>query len=53
VLEYADMDYVLKETLHSKELFALHPDWRIIDVTGRAVEEVANEIISALKAADH
>ena len=56
VLEYADPDYVLKETAYSKELFAQHPAWRIIDVTGRAVEEVANEIVSALKAgepADH
>ncbi|MEW6325870.1 MAG: pyruvate, water dikinase regulatory protein [Nitrospirota bacterium] len=49
-LEYADMDYILKETAYSKELFAQHPGWRILDVTGRAVEEVANDVLGALKA---
>lgn len=49
-LEYADMDYILKESLYSKDLFSQHPEWRLLDVTGRAVEEVANEVLSALKA---
>lgn len=44
-IEYADMDYVMKETAYSKELFAQHPEWIILDVTGRAVEELANEIV--------
>jgi len=44
-IEYADMDYVMKETAHSKELFAQHPEWIVLDVTGRAVEELANEIV--------
>jgi hypothetical protein len=52
VLEYADLDYVLKEAAYSKELFALHPEWRIIDVTGRAVEEVANEVVGQLSGRD-
>jgi len=45
-IEYADMDYVMKETASSKELFAQHPGWIVLDVTGRAVEELANEIVS-------
>jgi regulator of PEP synthase PpsR (kinase-PPPase family) len=44
-IEYADMDYVMKETAASKELFAQHPEWIVLDVTGRAVEELANEIV--------
>jgi regulator of PEP synthase PpsR (kinase-PPPase family) len=44
-IEYADMDYVMKETAYSKELFAQHPEWIVLDVTGRAVEELANEIV--------
>jgi regulator of PEP synthase PpsR (kinase-PPPase family) len=44
-IEYADMDYVMKEMAYSKELFAQHPEWIVLDVTGRAVEELANEIV--------
>ena len=45
LLEYADMEYIMKETAYSNEIFSRHPAWRIIDVTGRAVEEIANDII--------
>lgn len=44
-LEYADMEYVMKETASCKELFAQHPEWIVLDVTGRAVEELANDIV--------
>jgi [pyruvate, water dikinase]-phosphate phosphotransferase / [pyruvate, water dikinase] kinase len=44
-IEYAEMDYVMKEIAYSKELFAQHPEWIVLDVTGRAVEELANEIV--------
>jgi len=44
-IEYADMDYVMKEMAYSQSLFAQHPEWIVLDVTGRAVEELANEIV--------
>jgi len=48
-LDYAEMEYVLKEIAYSKELFARR-EWRIIDVTGRAVEEIAHEILGHITA---
>jgi len=44
-IDYADMDYVMKEMAYSQTLFAQHPGWIVLDVTGRAVEELANEIV--------
>ncbi len=45
-LEYAEPDYVMKELSHSQALFAQHLEWIVLDVTGRAVEELANDIVS-------
>ena len=41
---YGDMDYILAELEWSEGLFRQHPDWPVIDVTRRAVEETASII---------
>jgi regulator of PEP synthase PpsR (kinase-PPPase family) len=46
---YADRDYVLAELEYAERLFRSHPQWPVIDVTGRAVEETAHQIIEILR----
>ncbi len=44
---YADMDYIRRELHYSRELLAAH-GWPIVDVTGKAVEETAREVLSLI-----
>ena len=44
-IEYAEREYVMKEITSCQQLFAQHPGWLVLDVTGRAVEELANDIV--------
>jgi len=44
-IDYADREYVMKEITSCQRLFDQHPGWLVLDVTGRAVEELANEIV--------
>ena len=46
--EYDAPEYVLKETAYSRELFAQHPEWTVVDVTNRAVEELAHDIVGRI-----
>jgi hypothetical protein len=46
---YASRDQIAKETRYADELCARY-GWKQIDVTGKAVEEAAREIITVLKA---
>ncbi len=45
---YASLDSVRAELLHARQL-CMERGWRIIDVTGKSVEEVAREIILLLE----
>ncbi len=45
---YADFDKIEEELRYSKRLFRRQP-WVVVDVTGKAVEETANEILVKLK----
>ena len=45
---YAESDYIMAELEYSQEIFASNPNWPIIDVTNRAIEESAARIISVL-----
>lgn len=45
---YDDMDYILAELEWAEELFRRNPDWPVIDVTRRAVEETAAQILRIL-----
>lgn len=43
--DYSDMNRVLDELRDALVLFRENPEWPVIDVTGRAVEETASEIL--------
>jgi len=47
---YADFEKVVEELTYCKRLYRQHPDWLQIDVTHKAVEETAAEIIKKLQA---
>ncbi len=42
---YADMDHIREELRYSRQLFTAH-GWPAIDVSGRAVEETAREVLN-------
>jgi hypothetical protein len=42
---YGQRDYVLRETYYSRDLFARYPEWPVIDITGKAIEETAADIL--------
>lgn len=44
-IEYADPDYIRRELRYSRGLFAIH-GWPVVDVSGKAVEETAREVLS-------
>ncbi|MEW5976835.1 MAG: pyruvate, water dikinase regulatory protein [Acidobacteriota bacterium] len=47
--EYTDIDFVKLELMHARKLFSEHPDWPVIHVANKPIEEIASEIL-ALKA---
>lgn len=46
---YDDRDYILAELEYAAALFKSHPDWPLIDVTNKAVEETAATILTQLQ----
>lgn len=42
---YAALDQIRRELRWAKDIYRHHPDWNIIDVTHRAVEETASEVL--------
>lgn len=51
-VNYADLDYVREDLRHAQEIFQQRKEWRIIDVTGKAIEETANEVVQLLHERD-
>jgi len=45
---YASLSKIYEEIEYSKNLFRKHPEWLVIDVTNRSVEESASEIVAKL-----
>ncbi|MHC4549777.1 MAG: pyruvate, water dikinase regulatory protein [Planctomycetota bacterium] len=43
---YADLAHIQRELAWARNVVRKHPDWVVIDVTSRAVEETASEILS-------
>ncbi|EKX48913.1 hypothetical protein GUITHDRAFT_85988 [Guillardia theta CCMP2712] len=46
--DYDNMKYINAELAWSKDLYSQHPEWSVIDVTGRSVEEnaaIINELL--------
>ncbi len=46
---YGMREHVRAELEHAQELFALHPNWMVLDVSGRAIEETATIILESIK----
>jgi len=44
--DYAKPEYVVKEMNYALHLFHMHPDWPVINVTSKPIEEIASEIIA-------
>ena len=49
---YALREHVRQELEFANKLFRAHPEWPVVDVTGRAVEETAVIILEHLKERD-
>jgi regulator of PEP synthase PpsR (kinase-PPPase family) len=49
---YAMREHVRQELEFANNLFVKHPEWPVIDVTGRAIEETAVIILEAMKERD-
>jgi regulator of PEP synthase PpsR (kinase-PPPase family) len=45
-MNYGDPKYIKEELKYSHEIFRKNPRWSVIDITGKAIEEVANEVCS-------
>lgn len=46
--DYIDVTAVKKELLFANRYFNLHPEWKIINVTGKPIEEIATEILESI-----
>lgn len=46
VLNYADLGHVRREIAYAYELLDRRPDWPIVDMTAKSVEEAAAEIVN-------
>jgi len=42
---YADAERIRGEIDYAKAVFDQHPDWPVIDVTGKSIEEVSQEVL--------
>jgi [pyruvate, water dikinase]-phosphate phosphotransferase / [pyruvate, water dikinase] kinase len=47
-INYGDAEHVIEELKYSHEIFRKNPMWMVIDITGKAIEEVANEVFSLI-----
>jgi regulator of PEP synthase PpsR (kinase-PPPase family) len=45
-INYGEAKHVTEELKYSHEIFRKNPRWCVIDITGKAIEEVANEVCS-------
>lgn len=44
--DYADYSYVSKELKYARLIYSRNPLWQVINVTGKAIEEIASEILA-------
>lgn len=49
---YADIEMINRELNYCREIYRQNPKWGIVDVTGRAVEEVATDVIGFIRRGD-
>jgi regulator of PEP synthase PpsR (kinase-PPPase family) len=46
---YGLLEHIRKESAYAQEIFRRHPDWPVIDVTAKAIEETAADILRIRK----
>ncbi len=46
---YGMRDHIQREIAYAQEVFRKHPDWPVIDVTAKAIEETAADILRIMK----
>ncbi len=46
---YAEIPQITQELAYCRELYRQNPKWGIVDVTGRAVEEVTTDVIALIR----
>jgi regulator of PEP synthase PpsR (kinase-PPPase family) len=44
--DYATFEHVTRELRYAHSIFHMHPKWAVINVTSKAIEEIASEILS-------
>ncbi len=44
--DYADPHFVRREVAYAETIYARHPDWPVIAVTDKPIEEIASEILA-------
>lgn len=52
VKDYTNLENVKKELQFAMRYYLLHPNWNIINVTGKPIEEIASEILEVLAKKD-
>lgn len=45
---YSEPEYVTREINFAHRLYNLHPDWTLINVTAKSIEEIASEILAIM-----
>lgn len=52
VKDYTNIDNVKSELQFAMKYYLLHPNWNIVNVTGKPIEEIASEILETLSKKD-
>jgi regulator of PEP synthase PpsR (kinase-PPPase family) len=47
-INYGEAKHVMEELKYSHEIYRKNPEWCVIDITGKAIEEVASEVCSLI-----
>lgn len=47
--DYGDLRHIRHEIRYAKKIFAEHPEWTIIDITRKAVEETAAQVLETYR----
>jgi regulator of PEP synthase PpsR (kinase-PPPase family) len=47
--EYANLNFIRRELSYAKRIFASQPNWTVIQVTNKPIEELASEIIARIR----
>lgn len=52
-MSYGQRDHILREIHYARALYTRHADWTVVDITGKAIEETAADILRSLSARSH